>query len=532
MEFKDFPLKQEILEALHGRGLTTPTPIQAAALPLALEGKDLIGQARTGTGKTLAFALPIAQRLSPSREKGRKPRALVLTPTRELALQVSGELQAVAPHLKVVAVYGGTGYAKQKEELLRGADVVVATPGRALDYLKQGVLDLSQVEIAVLDEADEMLSMGFEEEVEALLSATPPSRQTLLFSATLPSWARRLAERYMRSPVVINVVREEGVTYQEEAILAPSDRLGLLSDLLYVKAPKRAIVFTRTKAETEEVATGLLRLGHAARAIHGDLSQSDREKVMRAFREGEVRVLVATDVAARGLDIPEVDLVVHHRLPDKPETYQHRSGRTGRAGRGGEVVILYGPREKRELAELEKAVGRTFKRVNPPTPRRSSRPSGTTSWPAWPGFRRRTTSSTWTSPGGSSPREGWRWWRPSWPSSWAGPPRRRASSPGRRAGAPTGPRGRGSPCPGSWPFSRSGASRWARSPRPRGAFTWTSAPRPSRRSRASTWSPPRGWRALWKALPAPVAVAGSRRGGQGRLLLARYAQVYHEDLRA
>ncbi|WP_022797334.1 DEAD/DEAH box helicase [Thermus islandicus] len=368
MEFKDFPLKEEIQRALIQRGITAPTPIQAAALPLALEGKDLIGQARTGTGKTLAFALPIAERLAPSKERGRRPRALVLTPTRELALQVASELAALAAHLKVVPVYGGTGYGRQREELARGADVVVATPGRALDYLRQGVLDLSGVEIAVLDEADEMLSMGFEEEVEALLSATPPSRQTLLFSATLPSWAKRLAERYMRSPVVINVVREEGITYQEEAILAPSDRLGLLSDLLYVKAPKRAIVFTRTKAETEEVATGLLRLGHAARAIHGDLSQADRERVMRAFREGEVRVLVATDVAARGLDIPEVDLVVHYRFPDKPETYQHRSGRTGRAGRGGEVILLYGPRERRELAELERALGRTLKRVNPPTP--------------------------------------------------------------------------------------------------------------------------------------------------------------------
>ncbi|GGN02677.1 DEAD/DEAH box helicase [Thermus composti] len=368
MEFKDFPLKDAVKEALYRRGLTTPTPIQKTALPLALEGKDLIGQARTGTGKTLAFALPIAERLAPSQERGRKPRALVLTPTRELCLQVAKEVEAVAPHLEVVAVYGGTGYGKQKEALLRGADVVVATPGRALDYLRQGVLDLSEVEIAVLDEADEMLSMGFEEEVEALLSATPPTRQTLLFSATLPSWAKRLAERYMKAPVVINVAREEGVSYQEEAILAPQDRLSFLSDLLYVKSPKRAIVFTRTKRETEEVAAGLLPLGHGARAIHGDLSQGEREGVMRAFREGEVRVLVATDVAARGLDIPEVDLVVHYRLPDKAETYQHRSGRTGRAGRGGEVVLLYGPREKRALREVEKAVGRTFKQVNPPTP--------------------------------------------------------------------------------------------------------------------------------------------------------------------
>ena len=366
MEFKDFPLKPEILEALHGRGLTTPTPIQAAALPLALEGKDLIGQARTGTGKTLAFALPIAERLAPSQERGRKPRALVLTPTRELALQVASELTAVAPHLKVVAVYGGTGYGKQKEALLRGADAVVATPGRALDYLRQGVLDLSRVEVAVLDEADEMLSMGFEEEVEALLSATPPSRQTLLFSATLPSWAKRLAERYMKNPVLINVIKDEPVTYEEEAVPAPvRGRLEVLSDLLYVASPDRAMVFTRTKAETEEIAQGLLRL---AQALHGDLSQGERERVLGAFRQGEVRVLVATDVAARGLDIPQVDLVVHYRLPDRAEAYQHRSGRTGRAGRGGRVVLLYGPRERRDVEALERAVGRRFKRVNPPTP--------------------------------------------------------------------------------------------------------------------------------------------------------------------
>jgi ATP-dependent RNA helicase DeaD len=335
VEFQDFPLKDEIKEALYRRGITAPTPIQAAALPLALEGRDLIGQARTGTGKTLAFALPIAQRLEASRQRGRKPRALVLTPTRELALQVASEMAAVAPHLKVVPVYGGTGYGKQKEELQRGADVVVATPGRALDYLRQGVLDLSEVEIAVLDEADEMLSMGFEEEVEAILAATPPSRQTLLFSATLPTWARRLAERYMKSPVVINVVKEEGVTYQEEAILAPTDRLALLSDLLYVKAPKRAIVFTKTKAETEEVATGLLRLGHAARAIHGDLSQADRERVMRAFREGEVKVLVATDVAARGWTSPRWTWWSTTGFPTSPRPTSTAPGaRGGRAGAG------------------------------------------------------------------------------------------------------------------------------------------------------------------------------------------------------
>ncbi len=369
MEFKDFPLKKEILSALEAKGFKTPTPVQAAALPLALEGRDVLGQARTGTGKTLAFALPIAHRLEKKTAPGRAPRALVLTPTRELALQVAQELSWVAPHLEVVAIYGGTGYTKQAEALRRGVDVVVATPGRALDYLKQGILNLSQVEIAVLDEADEMLSMGFEEDVETLLEATPRRRQTLFFSATLPSWARRLAERHLTNPVLVNVIKDEAVTYEELALQAPlQSRQGLLSDLLYTWGPKRGIVFTRTKAETEEIAQGLGRLGHRAAAIHGDMTQREREKVMQAFRQGEVQLLVATDVAARGLDIPEVDLVVHYRLPEKVESYQHRSGRTGRAGRAGRVVLLFGPREKGALEALEKALNRRFKRINPPTP--------------------------------------------------------------------------------------------------------------------------------------------------------------------
>ncbi|MGQ9692230.1 MAG: DEAD/DEAH box helicase [Thermaceae bacterium] len=369
MEFKDFPLKKDVLAALEAKGFKTPTPIQAAALPLALEGRDVLGQARTGTGKTLAFALPIANRLAKESVRGRAPRAVVLTPTQELALQVTSELAWVAPHLEVVAIYGGTGYTKQAEALERGVDAVVATPGRALDYLRQGVLDLSRVEIAVLDEADEMLSMGFEEDVETLLSATPKARQTLFFSATLPPWARRVAERHLKNPVLVNVLKDEGVTYEELALQAPlQSRLSLLSDLLYTWAPRRGIVFTRTKAETEEIAHELGRLAHRASAIHGDMSQREREKAMQAFRQGEVQLLVATDVAARGLDIPEVDLVVHYRLPEKVESYQHRSGRTGRAGRAGRVLLLYGPREKRELETLEKAVGRRFKRINPPTP--------------------------------------------------------------------------------------------------------------------------------------------------------------------
>ncbi|MER3480906.1 MAG: DEAD/DEAH box helicase [Meiothermus sp.] len=369
MEFKDFALRPEVLSALEAKGFTTPTAIQAQAIPLALEGKDLLGQARTGTGKTLAFALPIAHRLEASRQRGRAPRALVLTPTRELALQVAGELAWAAPHLHVLSVYGGTGYGTQAEGLRRGTDVVVATPGRAIDYLEQGILDLSQIEIAVLDEADEMLSMGFEEDVEKLLGATPASRQTFLFSATVPSWAKRLAERYMRDPVHVNVVKDEQVSYEELALQAPlQTRLSTLADVIFVYAPERTIVFTRTKAEVDDLALGLQARGIGAVPIHGDMSQRERERVLSRFREGTDSVLVATDVAARGLDIPEVDLVVHFRLPEKAEPYQHRSGRTGRAGRSGRVVLLYGPRERRELENLEHAVKRRFKRVNPPTP--------------------------------------------------------------------------------------------------------------------------------------------------------------------
>ncbi|MCX8089142.1 MAG: DEAD/DEAH box helicase [Meiothermus ruber] len=369
MEFSAFTLRPEVAQALQAKGFTTATPIQAAAIPLALEGKDVLGQARTGTGKTLAFGIPIANRLDAAHERGRAPRAFVLTPTRELALQVAKELEWLAPHLTITPIYGGTGYGKQAEALKRGTDVVVATPGRAIDYMEQRVLNLSKVEIVVLDEADEMLSMGFEEAVEQLLEATPPTRQTLLFSATLPTWARRLSERYQKAAIHINVIKDEAISYEEVAIQAPiHNRLSVLSDLLFAYAPERTIVFTSTKAECNDLALGLESRAHSAAPIHGDMGQIDRERVMERFRSGAVSVLVATDVAARGLDIPEVDLVVHYRLPDQNESYLHRSGRTGRAGRSGKVVILYGPREKRELETLERELKRNFKRVNPPTP--------------------------------------------------------------------------------------------------------------------------------------------------------------------
>jgi ATP-dependent RNA helicase DeaD len=367
--FEQYQLHESVLNALRERNITTPTPVQSAALPHALAGGDVLGQARTGTGKTLAFAIPIAQRLAANNERGRAPRAFVLAPTRELALQVAGELAWVASHLDITTVYGGTGYATQASSLKRGTDVVVATPGRAIDYLDRGVLDLSQVEIAVLDEADEMLSMGFEEDVEKLLGATSAERQTLLFSATLPAWAKQLSEHHLRQPLTVNVVREEAVGYHELAIeTSLASRQTVLADVLHAHGGARSIVFGHTKAETDKLAQFLTQNGIPSESIHGDLNQAQRERAVERLRSGQVKVLVGTDVAARGLDIPEVDLVVHYRLPTDPSSYQHRSGRTGRAGRSGKVVIFHGPRERSALGRLERAVKRQFDHVVPPRP--------------------------------------------------------------------------------------------------------------------------------------------------------------------
>jgi len=367
--FIDFPLREPVSRALEAKGFTTQTAIQTASLPHALAGGDVLGLARTGTGKTLAFGLPIANRLAPEDTRGRAPRAFILTPTRELALQVAGELEWLATDLKVVTVYGGTGYSKQAADLKRGADIVVATPGRAIDYYKQGLLQLAGVEVVVLDEADEMLNAGFEEDVELLLAATPSERQTMLFSATLPRWAENLAAQHLRDPLRANVVQGESVSYEEFAIEAPlTSRLGILSDVLHVYGHGHTIIFTRTKAEVDDLAKTLSSQGHAAEAVHGDLNQVQRERVLDRFRAGQVNVLVATDVAARGLDIPEVDLVVHYRFPEQMERYQHRSGRTGRAGRAGTVILLVSPRERRELGMLERALSRKLERVAPPQP--------------------------------------------------------------------------------------------------------------------------------------------------------------------
>ncbi|WP_119672319.1 DEAD/DEAH box RNA helicase [Deinococcus sp. RM] len=363
----------ELAARLAERGITEASPIQAESLPLTLAGKDMIGRARTGTGKTLAFALPILSKLETSRERARLPRAIVVAPTRELAKQVADEFSKSGAHLTTVTVYGGASYGPQENALRRGVDVVVGTPGRLIDHLERGNLDLSAVEFAVLDEADEMLSVGFADAIETILKSTPETRQTLLFSATLTNDINRLSRKYLNDPVIVDMVGEgksqAAQTVEHLKVKVGRTRTRVLADLLTIYNPEKAIVFTRTKREADELANELIHRGIESEALHGDLAQSQRERALGAFRGGRANVLVATDVAARGLDIPEVDLVVQYHLPQDPESYVHRSGRTGRAGRTGTAIIMYGDREGREVAGLERITGVRFIERPLPTPK-------------------------------------------------------------------------------------------------------------------------------------------------------------------
>lgn len=362
-----------LAERLAARGILEATPIQQESLPHTLEGRDMIGRARTGTGKTLAFALPILQRLEPSRERSRLPRAIVVAPTRELARQVAEEFEKTGVGLTTVTVYGGASYGPQENALRRGVDIVVGTPGRLIDHLERGNLDLSAIEFAVLDEADEMLSVGFAEAIETILQRTPETRQTMLFSATLNDDIRRISRQYLRDPLIVDMVgsgkSQAAQTVEHLKVKVGRTRTRVLADLLTVYNPEKAIVFTRTKREADELALELIHRGLEAEALHGDLAQSQRERALGAFRAGRVGVLVATDVAARGLDIPEVDLVVQYHLPQDHESYIHRSGRTGRAGRTGTAIVMYGDRENRELRNLEYRTGVQFKERLLPTPK-------------------------------------------------------------------------------------------------------------------------------------------------------------------
>lgn len=368
-EFTQLNLRPELEQAVIELGYQSPMPVQSAVIPLMNAGQDVIGQAQTGTGKTAAFALPILQNLLPGQSL---PQALVLAPTRELASQVADAFTAYGRALKVrvLAVYGGAPYGPQINHLRRGVDVVVGTPGRLLDLMEKNVLNLSQVRTLVLDEADEMLSMGFIEDIETILAATPADRQTALFSATMPNEIRSLAERYLRSPQTV-AIRGEKITgegiEQHYFMVHRDDKTAALSRLFEMEEISSALIFVRTRSGTGELANELSLRGIPAEALSGDLSQDARERTLDRFRQGLVKVLVATDVAARGLDIDNISHVFNYDLPEDAEIYVHRIGRTGRAGKTGIAISLVSPSERRRLAQVESFTRQKLQKAVLPT---------------------------------------------------------------------------------------------------------------------------------------------------------------------
>lgn len=367
-DFTSLHLREELVQAITGLGYSEPTPIQNAIIPIMLAGADVIGQAQTGTGKTAAFALPILQTFTPQRHV----QTLILAPTRELALQVADSMSVYGKYLdvRVLAVYGGQPYGPQISRLNRGVDVVVGTPGRLLDLIERNALNIKHVRTLVLDEADEMLNMGFIEDVEKLLAETPAERQTALFSATMPPRIRSLANRFMRNPQHVNIKRETltlASTEQRYYLVHETDKTNALTRLFETEPIKSALIFARTRAETSSLANELVIRGIPAEAIHGDLDQKAREAVLSRFRLNQLKVLVATDVAARGLDIEDISHVFNYHLPDDAEVYVHRIGRTGRAGKTGVAITLVSPREKRRLREVEALTKQPIKKMELPT---------------------------------------------------------------------------------------------------------------------------------------------------------------------
>ena len=363
MTFQDLGLCPPILRALAEQGYEHPSPIQEKAIPPALAGRDVLGCAQTGTGKTCAFAAPILQRLDGKKASGRPIRALILTPTRELALQIQESFQAYGKHLPLrsAVIFGGVGQNPQVEQLKKGVDILVATPGRLGDLYNQKYVDLSRLEIFVLDEADRMLDMGFIHDVRRILGWLPKRKQTLFFSATMPPEVRGLVDELLADPVKVAVDPVSSpveVIQQSLYYVDRGNKTKLLAHLIRTLGVKNALVFTRTKHGANKVAGDLVKAGLTAAAIHGNKSQTARQQALADFKAGRVQVLVATDIAARGLDIEELSHVFNYNLPDVPETYVHRIGRTGRAGRGGAAVSFCDVNEKEELKAIEKLLGR------------------------------------------------------------------------------------------------------------------------------------------------------------------------------
>ncbi len=368
-QFENLGLQPRLVHTVEQMGFEEPTPIQLAALPALLEGRNVIGQAQTGTGKTAAFMLPILQQLQP--QKG-VVQALVMAPTRELAIQVAEATERMAQNspIQVMSVYGGQSYSIQIRQLKRGVDIVVGTPGRMLDLINKKLLDLSQVRFLVLDEADEMLKMGFIDDVETILSEVPEDRQTALFSATLPKPIRKLAEKYLTNPyeITINPKRMTVAEIEQRYYQVRKEgKLEALIRLLEVEDVKSALIFARTRAGTRELADELMRRGYPADTLNGDLDQDKRELVLNRFREGVITLLIATDVAARGLDIEDMSHVINFDIPEHPEDYVHRIGRTGRAGRTGVAITLLTPREQGRLRRIEGFTKQAIKACQVPT---------------------------------------------------------------------------------------------------------------------------------------------------------------------
>ncbi len=371
--FADLGLRPEVLRALTGLGYEEPTPIQREAITEIVAGRDLVGQAATGTGKTAAFALPILERVVEGAAP--EPLALILVPTRELAVQVSEAIYKYGRHLgtEVLPIYGGQPIVRQLKVLQRGVHVVVATPGRAIDHINRGTLNLDHVEIVVLDEADEMLDMGFAEDLDAILQATPETRQTVLFSATMPPRIEAIARRHLTDPVRIRIQAEQ--TPEGEAprvservyVVARAHKPAALGRILDVEAPEAALVFCRTRTEVDELTETLNGRGYRAEALHGGMDQLQRDRVMGRLRSGAADLLVATDVAARGLDIDHLTHVVNYDVPSAPESYVHRVGRVGRAGREGVAITLAEPRERRQISNIERVARRKLSPEKVPT---------------------------------------------------------------------------------------------------------------------------------------------------------------------
>ena len=370
--FSSLSLDPQILRAIEDSGYTEPTPIQVQAIPHVLSGRDLMAMAQTGTGKTAAFTLPLLQRLLPHASSSASParhpiRALILAPTRELAIQVEESVETYSRHvpLRSTVVYGGVDIKTQKPALMKGVEILVATPGRLLDHVESKNLMLNQVQVLILDEADRMLDMGFMPDLKRILTLLPKKRQTLLFSATFSDDIKKLAQDFLVNPVTVEAARRNATAdnVKQAVVMAePEDKFQVLAGLIRARGVKQVLIFTRTKLTAARVAKLLDRAGIPADAIHGDKSQQERIKALDAFKEGKVTALVATDVAARGLDIDQLPLVVNYELPPNPEDYVHRIGRTGRAGASGEAISLVDSKEERLLKDIETMLKRELPR--------------------------------------------------------------------------------------------------------------------------------------------------------------------------